>query len=78
MISADDWNKVQSEVSDDELEAATGGVGFKKKRIDGYPYPDSRTGIPDSRTGIEEAREQAREQWKRERKGHEFGDYIDL
>ena len=64
MISADDWNKVQSEVSDDELEAATGGVGFKKKRIDGYP---------DSRTRIEERKEQ----WKRERKGHEFGDYID-
>jgi len=31
MISPGDWNKAQSEVSDDELEAATGGTGFKKK-----------------------------------------------
>ena len=64
MISPGDWNKAQSEVSDDELEAATGGTGFKKKRIDGYP---------DSRTRIEELKEQ----WKKERKGHEYGDYID-
>ena len=58
MISADDWNKVQSEVSDDELEAATGGVNFKVKRR----Y--------DSRTRMEEAKKQ----WERDRRGHQFGD----
>ena len=29
VISADDWNKAQSEVSDEELEAAAGGCDFE-------------------------------------------------
>ena len=32
MISADDWNETQSDVSDEELEAAAGGR-FKVKSI---------------------------------------------
>ena len=32
MISPDDWKKDQSGVSDDELDAATGGVGSQKRR----------------------------------------------